>query len=171
LLVAELAGTQLWADRRLVAANGGFDQAAAAVAGGLLPSHPALLGDQLDVAVALARRRVAGGTAHRGRTWRDDDGRWLAGLPALDRLVDRLAVVGAVDRDARDLALDLGEQVRHLIGIIGLVARQDAGGDLARAGIESEVELAPGATRPAVLLFLPLALAEQLQPGAVDHQV
>jgi hypothetical protein len=52
----------------------------------------------------------------------------------------QLAVIGAVRRDARDPA---------------------------RVGLESELELTPG---PAMLLFLPLALAEQLQPRAVDQQ-
>src|SRR3954453_20743642 len=33
------------------------------------------------------------------------------------------------------------------------------------------MQLAPGPSRPAVLLLILLALAEQLQPGAVDHQV
>jgi hypothetical protein len=33
------------------------------------------------------------------------------------------------------------------------------------------MELAPGPARPAVLLLIPLALAEELQAGAVDHQV
>jgi hypothetical protein len=78
-------------------------------------------------------------------------------------LVDGLAVVGAVRRDARDLALDLVEQARHLTGVIGIVAGQDAGGDLAGRGIESEMELPPGPACPAVLRLLLLALAEQLQ--------
>ena len=43
--------------------------------------------------------------------------------------------------------------------------------DLARVGVESEMELAPGSADPAVLLVLPLALPEQFQAGAVDQQV
>src|SRR3712207_7033428 len=43
--------------------------------------------------------------------------------------------------------------------------------DLAGLGIDGDVDLAPGPARPAMLLLVPLALAEQLQPGAVDHQM
>src|SRR3712207_9121384 len=43
--------------------------------------------------------------------------------------------------------------------------------DLAGLGIDGDVDLAPGPARPAVLLLVPLALAEQLQAGAVDHQM
>lgn len=121
--------------------------------------------------VTLARRRIGLGAGHRRRARRDDDGGGLVGLPGLDRLIDGLAVVSTVRRDARDLALDLAEQARHLTSVIGLVAGQDAGGDLARIGVQREVELPPGAARPAVPSLLPLALPEQLQPGAVDQQV
>ena len=58
----------------------------------------------------------APGTARRAR--RNDDGGRLPWLPALHHLVDRLAVVSTVCRDARDLALDLHEQVRYPAGII-----------------------------------------------------
>ncbi len=56
---------------------------------------------------------------------------------------------------------------RHHRGIVG----QQAGDDLAAAGVHSKVQFALGATRPAVLLLIPLALADQLQAGAVDHQM
>ena len=89
---------------------------------------------------------------HRRRARRDDDGGRPPGLLARDRLVGRLAVIGTVRRDARDFALDLLEQVRYPTGAIGLVAGQDTGDDLARVGIESEMELAPGPAGPAMLL-------------------
>jgi len=44
-------------------------------------------------------------------------------------------------------------------------------GDLARAGINGEKQLAPVPACSAVLLGIPLALTEQLQPGAVEHKV
>jgi hypothetical protein len=43
--------------------------------------------------------------------------------------------------------------------------------DLARVGVHGKVELAPGSARPAMLLGIPLALPEQLQAGAVQHQM
>src|SRR4051794_15215907 len=42
---------------------------------------------------------------------------------------------------------------------------------IASAGIDGEMQLAPGPRRSTVLLLIPLALAEEFQAGAVDHQV
>src|SRR5918994_4750618 len=89
LLTGQRAGTQPRADGCLVSADPRLRQAAATVAGGLLPSHTTMVANELDVPVTLARRRVGLGTGHRRRARRDDDaGRppW----PARDRLVDRL---------------------------------------------------------------------------------
>ena len=52
--------------------------------------------------------------------WWDDDARRLLWLPARDRLVGRLTVIGTVRCDVRDLALDLIEQGRYLTGIISV---------------------------------------------------
>ena len=137
LLARQRASAQPRADGCLVPADAGLRQAAPPVAGRPLPGHAPLVADEPDVTIPLARRRVAGGTRHRGRTWRDDDGRRPAGLPALDGLVDGLAVVGAIGYDARDLARDWVEQGGHLTGVSGLVAGQGAGDDLAGAGVGS----------------------------------
>ncbi len=48
---------------------------------------------------------------------------------------------------------------------------ENVGGNLASVGIHGEVELAPLPPGAAVLLRVPLSLAEQLQAGAVEHQV
>jgi len=45
------------------------------------------------------------------------------------------------------------------------------GGDLASVGVHSKVELTPLPARATVLLGIPLALPEQLQAGAVQHEV
>src|SRR5215210_9578052 len=42
------------------------------VARGLLPAHPSLLGDELQVAVPLRRRGLGRGAGHGGRARRDD---------------------------------------------------------------------------------------------------
>src|SRR4051794_41862385 len=44
------------------------------VARGLLPAHPALLGDELQVAVPLRRRGLGRGAGHGGRARRNGDG-------------------------------------------------------------------------------------------------
>ena len=108
----------------LVAADGGLDEAAAAVARRLLPAHPAVLGNEPNVAVARARRVSSVGARHRrGARWNDDI-RWRIGLLGPDGLVDRFAVVGAVGRNAGDLAFDLLEQDRNLAGVVGAVVGQ-----------------------------------------------
>jgi len=53
----------------------------------------------------------------------------------------------------------------------GVTLGQHIGCDLAGVAVDGQVQLAPLPTRPAVLLSIPLALAEQLQAGAVQHKV
>ena len=48
---------------------------------------------------------------------------------------------------------------------------QNVGGDLASVGVHGKVELAPLPPRATVLLGVPLALPEQLQAGAVQHEM
>ncbi len=48
---------------------------------------------------------------------------------------------------------------------------QHVRGDFARVGIDGEMKLAPLPPRSAVFLGIPLALAEQLQACAVQHEV
>ena len=45
------------------------------------------------------------------------------------------------------------------------------GGDLAGGSVHREMELSPGSAHPAVLLGIPLTLAEQFQAGAVQHEM
>jgi hypothetical protein len=83
----------------------------------------------------------------------------------------RFAIVSTIRHDARDLALDLLEQDRHLAGVSSLTAGQRTRGYLAGLGINRGVQLAPGPASSAVLLAVPLALSEQLQTRAVEQQV
>src|SRR4029450_9553978 len=50
-------------------------------------------------------------------------------------------------------------------------AGQHSRNDLARVGINGQVELTPGPARPAVLLGIPFAPSEHLQPRAVEQQM
>src|SRR4051812_46898076 len=59
LLSCERAGTQARTDDALVAADRGLDETTTAVAGCLLSSHPTLLRNGADMAVALTRSVVA----------------------------------------------------------------------------------------------------------------
>jgi hypothetical protein len=67
--------------------------------------------------------------------------------------------------------LDLLEQDRHLAGIYGFLAGQHTRDDLARFGINGQMQLAPGPAGSAVLVTIPLALSEQLQARAVEQQM
>src|SRR3954463_16355914 len=53
-------------DHALEPADGGLGPGAGIVARGLLPAHPALLGDELQVAVPLRRRGLGRGAGHGG---------------------------------------------------------------------------------------------------------
>src|SRR3954469_5679926 len=171
LLGRQDAGAQLWSDDRLVAPDRGFRETAPAVACCFLPRHAALLCNRPDVVIALALCLSALPVRHRRGTWWDDDVRRRIGLMTDDRLVHGLAVIRTVRCHGGDLALDLPEQRRDLTSVVSGIVGQHAGDNLASVGINGEMQLAPGPARPAVLLRIPLALAEQLQPGAVDHQV
>src|SRR5215207_2168417 len=130
----------------------------------------ALLLDETDVPVALARVRV-GLRAENGRAARrNHNGRRCLGLARLDRTVYELAIVSAIGHDARDLSLDLLEQNWHLAGISGFLAGQHTRNDLAGLGINGDVQLAPGPAGSAVLFAIPFPLSEQLQARAVDQQ-
>ncbi len=143
-----------------------------AVADRLLPSHASLGLDHLDVLIALAGRGARGCARHRGGARRDDDCHRRVGLALRDGLIDRLAIIGAVGGYRRDLARDLAEQRTDLGGIALLIGCQLGGKDLAGAGINREVELAPGpGAALAVLRDQPFAGAVNLQARGVDHHV
>ena len=95
LLTSERVGTQPRADGRFIAADSGFRQTAATVAGGLLPSHSSLVADVSNVPVALGRRPVGLVAGHRRRARRYGDGGRLLWLLVRNRLVSRRAVVGS----------------------------------------------------------------------------
>jgi hypothetical protein len=96
------------ADHPLVARHSWLGQSTTIVAGGLLPPHAALLGDELQVPVAPGgggRGRLA---RHRVPARRHDDRR--LGVAFGDRPVHVLSVVGAVAGERGDRSLDLIEQ-------------------------------------------------------------
>src|SRR5215207_8693915 len=131
----------------------------------------ALLLDETDVPVSLARVRV-GLRAENGRAARrNHNGRRCLGLARLDRTVYELAIVSAIGHDARDLSLDLLEQDRYLAGISGFRAGQHTRNDLACFGVYGQMQLTPGPAGSAVLFAIPFPFPEQLQARAVEQQV
>src|SRR4051812_46814074 len=83
-------------DHALEPADGGLGPGARVGARGLLPAHPALLGDELQVAVPLRRRGLGRGAGHGGRARRHDDVRARVALGHVG--VNALLVVRAVRR-------------------------------------------------------------------------
>jgi len=67
---------ELRTDQVLVAANGSLDEVAPAVAGGLLPGHSALFGDQPDVAVPRGLGSRIVGARHRRNASAGRKARW-----------------------------------------------------------------------------------------------
>lgn len=67
--------------------------------------------------------------------------------------------------------LNRAQQVRHLRRVVGRALRQHVRDDLARAGVHGQVQLTPLPLPAAVLGRVLFTLAEQLQPGAVQHEV
>ncbi len=83
----------------------------------------------------------------------------------------RGTVVGAVRSHGGDAALCLPEQAWRLGCIVCIALGQNVGSDLAGVGVHGDVELAPLSTGAVVPVRIPLALPEQLQACAVQHQV
>src|SRR3954454_9247242 len=99
-------------DHALEPANGGLGAGTPVISRRLLPAHPAPLGDELEVAVALGGGRLGRRAGHGGRTWWDDDGR--RGMALADAGVDAVLVVRAVACDGGHCACDLVEQGANL---------------------------------------------------------
>src|SRR3954471_6662282 len=157
-------------DHALEPADGGLAPGARIVARGLLPAHPALLGDEVQVAVPLRRRGLGRGAGHGGRARRNDDVRARVALGHVG--VNALLVVRAVRRDGGDRVRDWVQQGADLGGVVLVAVGQGGGHDPAGLGVHAEMELPPRpAPLGAVLLDQPLARAVELQPRAVDQQV
>jgi hypothetical protein len=80
-----------------------------------------------------------------------------------DGVIDAFLVIRPITGEGGDRPVDLLEQRANLGGIIRLRAGQHRRDDLARVGIDPEVQGAPGPTRfRAMLLAQPFARATQL---------
>ncbi len=129
-----------------------------------------MVGDVLEVAVALRRRVLHRLARHGGRARRHDDGR--LGVAFGDAGVSTVLVVSAI-------AGERGQRARHLVeqgtgqgAVIDVVGGQRGGDDLAGVGVHAEVQLSPRPPRAgAVFLEQPLAWPAQLEPRAVHQQV
>src|SRR5215213_7249311 len=144
LLSRQSPGAQAATDDGLVAEHGGLPKRAPAIADRRLPAHAPLVPDRLDMLVPLTGRGARGRARHGGGARRDDHRHGWVGLALSHGAVNGLAIIRTV-RDHRGKGTgDLIEQRADLGGVALLVARQLGGEDLASAGINGQMELAPG---------------------------
>src|SRR3954447_13209546 len=171
LLGRQSPGAQAATDDSFVAEHGSLPKRAPAVADRLLPAQAPLVPDHLDVLVPLTGRGPGSRAQRCGGPRRDDHRHRWVGLALSHGPVNGLVVIGPV-RDHRGKGTgDLVEQGADLGGIPLLVARQLGREDLAGAGINGQMKLAPGPLAPrTVLLDPPLAGAVDLQAGRVDQR-
>src|SRR4051794_4775506 len=102
------ARAQPVADYPLEAADCGLGQRPAVIAGGLLPAHAAVLGNKLQVLIALRGRRLGRLARHRARAWRYNNP--SVGMALGDRAGDAVLVVRPVTRERSNRTRDLVEQ-------------------------------------------------------------
>jgi hypothetical protein len=133
-------------------------------------AHAAALGDQLQVPVALRRRGLCRGAWHRAQMRRHNDRRIRMMLAHL--AVDIIPIVRSIAGKRRNRSGNLLKQGTDLRAVIDILAGQLGGDDLSSVGVDADMELSPGPTRPCgVLVDEPLTGTAELEPGAVDQQV
>jgi hypothetical protein len=94
------------------------------------------------------------------------------GVAGCHSLVDRLSVISSIGNHGGNRSSDLIVQVRQRRDIADVVGRQFAGTDFLGIGVNHDVQFPPVSARPdPVLLIQPLALAIDLEAGAVDQQM
>src|SRR5215218_48536 len=110
------ARAQPIADHLFPPPDGGLGPSAFVVPGSLLPSQAPVLGDALEMAVALRRRGLGIRRWHRTRTRWHDDGR--RGVALGNAGVNTVLVIRTVARDRRHGPRDLVEQGIRLGAVI-----------------------------------------------------
>lgn len=129
-----------------------------------------MLGNVLEVPIALCGRGLSQVARHCARARRHDDGRVRVALR--DSGSDIVLIVGAVVGEEGERTFDLVRQESDLGTIIAVVVGPQGGLDLSGVSIHTQVQLAPGlACLCTMLLQQSLASAAQLQPRTVHQQV
>jgi hypothetical protein len=89
-----------------------------------------------------------------------------------DLSVDIVPIVRPISSKRRNRHRNLLKQGTDLRAVIDILAGQVGGDDLSSVGVDTDVELSPGPTRPCgMLLDQPLTGTAELEPCAVDQQV
>ena len=169
-LVGEGAGGQETAEGSFPAREGGFHQAAVMIPAGSFPRGPAELSNgpkgfisgEGDLG-AIPMLDDLGVPARR------DDGLYLL---ARQGPIDLGFVIGSIPDQPLYRGLDLLQQRLYAGGIIHSVRRHLPSYDLLTLCVQSEMQLAPGASlAPSMLTDFPFPLPIHLQPRTVHHHV
>ena len=108
-----------------------------------LPGQSPLVGDRLDVAVALGGIGVGHGAEHGiGTRWDDYHGIWIA---LIQGGVDAGSVIAGVAQEDLHRVSDLVEQGLDLRSVIDVAVGQEGSDDAAGHRVEADVQLAPRA--------------------------
>jgi len=145
-------------DDLLEPADGRLGSSPLRVAGGFLPGRASVLGDALQMAVALRGRGRGRFARHGRRARRHDDRRF--GMALGDGGGNAVLVVSAVAGEGGHRSRHLIEQGADLGAVVDLLRCQRRRDDLPGVGIQADVQLAPGPARlGAMLLDQPLPFA------------
>jgi hypothetical protein len=113
---------QRMADHSFEAADGGLHQSPTRVPGCLLPTYASMLGDALEVPIALGRSALCRLARYRSRSWWHDHFRIRIALS--DGAVDASLIIGSISDEGGEWAYDLVEQRLDLRAIIDIMGRQ-----------------------------------------------
>ena len=173
LLRAKSAGSQPTAlAQTLDPRDGGFHQRSPAISIFFLPCHASMSGDLRGMTLPHRSSVSLPGRWNRVALRRYHDLRWRSVRPGIaDSAVDRSTVISAIGHDRTDPpARILDKWASH--GCIGcVIVGQPMRQDLARSGIERDVQLAPRAAFFAVFGTVPFASTEEFQTRTVEDQI
>lgn len=111
--------------------------------------------------VALGRRYRGHIARHRRGTRRHNNR--SVGITTHHAAIDTVQIIGAIASERSQRPVDLVEQRLHLRRVIDVLRRERGGDDLARVGVDADVQLAPrSADLRAVLFAQSLARTAQL---------
>lgn len=164
------AGSQIVTDDPFEAADASLHQGTLVIAGFILPSHAAMLGDDLQVTVYRGGCRLRCVAGHGVGAWRDDSGR--LGMTHGDLAINAVLIVSTAGGERRDRAVHLIEQGPHLRSIIDVAGGGRRRRDLSGVDVHGDVRLPPRSPdRRAMLLDQPFARTTEFEPRAVHQQV
>src|SRR3954453_2616442 len=133
------------ANHLLPSADGSLGPGAVCVPRRCLPGRAPVLGDELEVAVALRRRALSRLAWHGRRARRYDDGRLGVALP--DAGVNTILVVRTIAREGGHRSVHLNEEGTGLGAVIHVVGGQRGGDDLAGVSVHAEMQMLWGRRR------------------------